>query len=78
MANYLRNKPFVAMPRETALGAQAYYLENAAVSEFQPMNVNFGIFAELPEKYFKKERKDRYSSRAIKTIESMVEAHLFD
>ncbi len=78
MANYLREKPFLAMPRETALGAQAYYLENAAVSEFQPMNINFGIFEDLQEQLFKKARKARYSSRAIQVIEAMVEAHLFD
>lgn len=40
---YLRGKPFTPPPPETAVGALIHHITNAAVLDFQPMNINFGI-----------------------------------
>jgi len=78
MANYILNKPFLKMPRETALGAQAFYLENALPNDFQPMNINFGLFPEIPGRHYKKEKKQMIVKRSLDLIHQMMEEHLFD
>jgi len=40
---YLRGKPFTPPPPETAIGALIHHITNAAILDFQPMNINFGI-----------------------------------
>jgi folate-dependent tRNA-U54 methylase TrmFO/GidA len=37
--------------------------------DFQPMNVNFGLFEKLEEKAKKVDRKAAYSARALEEIE---------
>lgn len=44
-------------PASTAIGALAHYISNEAVTDFQPMNVNFGIFDQ--SKITAKRKKDR-------------------
>jgi methylenetetrahydrofolate--tRNA-(uracil-5-)-methyltransferase len=43
-ARQIQNRPLVTPPRETALGALIGHLTNTATKDFQPMNVNFGLF----------------------------------
>ena len=43
LARRLEGKPPVDFPQETAVGALARYISNESVTDFQPMNVNFGI-----------------------------------
>ena len=40
-------RPLITPPRETALGALIGHLTNTATKNFQPMNVNFGLFSPL-------------------------------
>ena len=40
----------IEFPRETTLGSMAYYITHAEGKHFQPMNANFGLFPELPER----------------------------
>ena len=40
----------IEFPRETTLGSMAYYITSAEGKHFQPMNANFGLFPELPER----------------------------
>ena len=44
-------------PASTAIGALAHYISNEAVTDFQPMNVNFGILDQ--SKITAKRKKDR-------------------
>jgi len=78
MARLMNHQPLLEMPRETALGAQAYYLENALADDFQPMNINFGLFSPLNEKHKKHERKQLLVKRALDCIHHMLEDHQFD
>ena len=47
MAARLQGKQPPEFPRETAIGALALYVSDESVSDFQPMNVNFGIISPL-------------------------------
>jgi methylenetetrahydrofolate--tRNA-(uracil-5-)-methyltransferase len=52
-------------PASTALGALlAHITGDAAIESYQPMNVNFGLFAPLEGKVHKRERKTAMTSRA--------------
>jgi methylenetetrahydrofolate--tRNA-(uracil-5-)-methyltransferase len=71
-ANYVLGEELLVLPHETAMGSMARYITTANPDNFQPMNANFGIFAELPERIKnKKERYERYANRAIETIQKI-------
>lgn len=58
------------LPFETAHGALAHYITTADPRNFQPMNVNFGLFPPLDEKIKdKKKRNAAYAKRAIEKLE---------
>ena len=71
MANRLLGKPPVDFPRETAIGALALYVSNESVTDFQPMNVNFGIMPPWPEKVRggKREKNALIANRALEALE---------
>ncbi len=57
---------------KTAIGALAKYISNPAVTHFQPMNVNFGIFEDLGVRIKdKKQKAEKYSERALAEIEAI-------
>ncbi len=56
-------------PPETALGALMHHITNADVKHFQPMNVNYGLFPELPGRIKKKERRQKLAERALAALE---------
>jgi len=58
-------------PRETAIGALAQYVSNESVTDFQPMNVNFGIMPPWPEKVKggKREKNTLIANRALEALE---------
>ncbi len=63
-------------PHETALGAMARYITHTDAKNFQPMNVNFGLFPELGERIKSKpERYERHAKRALETIQNFVNNH---
>ena len=69
MARFLNGLDLIKFPNDTAIGASAYYLENASKKEFQPMNVNYGIFKDVdPSIKGKALRKEAYSKRAIESL----------
>jgi methylenetetrahydrofolate--tRNA-(uracil-5-)-methyltransferase len=56
-------------PRATALGSLlAHITEEANSEDFQPMNVNFGLFPRPGKKLKKKERGPYYSNRALELV----------
>ena len=69
-ARLAQEKAPLIFPRETAMGALAYYITHTDAKHFQPMNVNFGIIADLPERIRdKKERNEQLAQRALAHIE---------
>lgn len=74
MARMIENKELADFSSKTAIGALASYVSDETVSNFQPMNVNFGIMASLDERVKKKrERYDKIAQRALQIIDSMKE-----
>ncbi|RHW39658.1 FADH(2)-oxidizing methylenetetrahydrofolate--tRNA-(uracil(54)-C(5))-methyltransferase TrmFO [Lysinibacillus yapensis] len=63
----------VEFPFETALGSMARYITEADAKNFQPMNVNFGIFPDLGQRIKSKaERAEKHANRALSTIQNFV------
>ena len=70
--NAARDERYI-FPPETAIGALAHYISNTQITDFQPMNVNFGIFPPLEwtgRKPKKADRKEMYSQRALEMIKN--------
>jgi len=64
-------RPIAPPPLETAHGALLNHITGGADAEtFQPMNVNFGLFAPLEAKVRKNERKRAMAERALAAIEA--------
>ena len=63
-AGEIAGRAWQAPPRTTALGALlAHITGDAEAEDYQPMNVNFGLFPPLPD-VKKKQRKEAYTARA--------------
>ena len=65
IANEILGKESIIMPKETVIGALADYISTQN-EKFQPMNANFGILPQLPEKV--KDKKERYKRLADKSL----------
>jgi methylenetetrahydrofolate--tRNA-(uracil-5-)-methyltransferase len=59
-------------PPETALGALMQHITNADLKHFQPMNVNYGLFPELPGRVKKKERRQKLAERALVALDEWI------
>lgn len=72
-ARLVKGEPLLHFPAETALGAMARYITLADSKNFQPMNVNFGIFPDLGERVKSKpERAERHANRALESIQNFI------
>jgi len=67
-ARQVQQRPLVTPPRETALGGLIGHLTNTETRDFQPMNVNFGLFPPLPGRTPKKLRGAAYAARALEAL----------
>ncbi|WP_420285298.1 FADH(2)-oxidizing methylenetetrahydrofolate--tRNA-(uracil(54)-C(5))-methyltransferase TrmFO [Enterococcus cecorum] len=68
-ARLAKGEELVVFPRETAMGSMAYYITHAEGKHFQPINANFGLFPELPERI--RDKKVRYETLANRALESL-------
>ncbi|MBT2691434.1 FADH(2)-oxidizing methylenetetrahydrofolate--tRNA-(uracil(54)-C(5))-methyltransferase TrmFO [Bacillus sp. ISL-55] len=72
-ARLVKGEEPVEFPHETAMGSMARYITTTNAKNFQPMNANFGLFPDLPEKIKgKQERNEKHASRALETIQKFV------
>jgi methylenetetrahydrofolate--tRNA-(uracil-5-)-methyltransferase len=71
-ARRARGLPLLTPPRATAHGALIAHLTNTATKDFQPMNVNFGLFPPLPGRVPKKLRGAAYAERALQELEDWM------
>ena len=62
-------------PATTALGSLARHLTESDPRHFQPANVNYGLFEELPGKVKKRERRAAYAERARRELLAWSERH---
>lgn len=71
-----RGLPLLLPDESTAHGALLHYLESADPRNFQPMNVNYGLFPplkELPRRLPKREKHRRIAERALDALTPYVE-----
>lgn len=74
LARRLLGQEPLDFPRETAIGALARYVSNESVTDFQPMNINFGIMPPLDHRVRGKRNKNaELSARSLAVIEAMKE-----
>ncbi len=78
----LLNKQPLLPPETTALGAMLKHLRDDSSSDYQPMNINFGLFPTIqgevtPKGKFRKikgmDRKEAYCSRALTDFKAWIE-----
>jgi methylenetetrahydrofolate--tRNA-(uracil-5-)-methyltransferase len=60
-------------PRSAAIGSLIAYITEARSGEFQPMNINFGLFTQPPPGVRKKDRKRYIANRALEEMRSWLE-----
>ena len=73
-ARRLRGMAPVDFPRETAIGALGLYVSNQSITQFQPMNINFGIIPPLDHRVKGKRNKNaELSARSLDIIETLKE-----
>jgi methylenetetrahydrofolate--tRNA-(uracil-5-)-methyltransferase len=73
LARQLAGQEEIIFPASTILGSQSYYISHASISDFQPMNANFGIVEPLKENHKKRDRKRLYGERAIDVVRRIAE-----
>jgi len=60
-------------PATTAIGSLVGHITNTEARHFQPMNVNYGLFPELPGKVKKKDRRALLAQRALEALDLWIE-----
>ena len=64
-------------PKETAIGALSHYISDKRITNFQPMNINFGIITPLEHRVKKKREKNAMiSERSLKIIDEYITDNL--
>ena len=72
LARRVRGEAPVNFPRETAIGALAAYVSDESVTNFQPMNVNFGIIPPLEHRVRGKRNKNAaLAQRSLAALEHL-------
>lgn len=65
----------IVFPAETAIGSLAHYVSDPSITDFQPMNVNFGLIPPPEGRVKKKERKAYLAERARNTLIAFCDRH---
>lgn len=73
-ASVILDKPLLDIPRDTALGSLINYITDAEVKNFQPMNINFGLFPSVKGKMRKAEKKKLTADNALRSISNFIQA----
>ena len=69
----LNNKKTIIFPKYTAIGALINYITSFNKENFQPMNVNVGIFEDVPKIKDKMEKRKFISERAISELKKFID-----
>jgi methylenetetrahydrofolate--tRNA-(uracil-5-)-methyltransferase len=71
-AKVVLNELAVVPPRETAIGSLIKYITDTEVKNFQPMNINFGLFPAVEGKMPKAEKKKLIAKNALENISTVL------
>lgn len=73
-ARLAKGEELLVLPPETVMGSMAHYITTADPKHFQPMNANFGLVPELPERIRnKREKNEKLAERALDTIQNFTQ-----
>jgi methylenetetrahydrofolate--tRNA-(uracil-5-)-methyltransferase len=72
ISRMLEKKEELIFPESTIIGSESYYISHASISDFQPMNANYGILEKLDYKHKKKERKMHYKDRSLAIMKDLL------
>ncbi|GIO06172.1 methylenetetrahydrofolate--tRNA-(uracil-5-)-methyltransferase TrmFO [Brevibacillus reuszeri] len=73
-ARLAKSEELLVLPPETVIGSMARYITTADSKHFQPMNANFGLVPELPERIRnKREKNEKLAERALDTIQNFTQ-----
>lgn len=72
MARMLTSKSLIDFTKDTAIGSLANYISTPNY-DFEPMNVNHGIFNELGVRVKKVERKALFAKRSLEKLDELLE-----
>jgi methylenetetrahydrofolate--tRNA-(uracil-5-)-methyltransferase len=73
-ARLMQGREIILPPRSTAMGALVGHITNVFANDFQPMNVNFGLFPPLGSGGGRRENRQRLAERALRDLEPWKEA----
>ncbi len=68
-SHLIKGEPIPVVPKTTSFGALTHYITETSPKNFQPMNINFGLFPPFQERVPRKARKKRVTERALKDLE---------
>lgn len=68
-ARVLSGRQPLCPPRETAIGALAHYITTCQAKHFQPMNINWALFAPPAEKMKKVDKPAFYAARSLRALQ---------
>jgi methylenetetrahydrofolate--tRNA-(uracil-5-)-methyltransferase len=68
----LQNKTLIVPPNTTAIGALVTHISQGPKKDFQPMNVNFGLFPPLEGKVPRRLRGKAYAERALEALKKWM------
>ena len=77
-SRFARELPAVQPPPGTAMGSLIRYITRPDLKNFQPMNVNFGLFPLLPGRLKGKEKNRALAERALQELETWINLCLKD
>ena len=74
LARRLQGNAPVDFPPETAIGAMAAYISNGSVTNFQPMNINFGLMPQLS--YRVKGKRFKNTAISQRALDGLLELNI--
>ena len=72
-AHSLNGRDIILPPKTTALGALVGHITNVYARDYQPMNINFGLFPPVGGKGRKRERRRFMAERALRDLNAWRE-----
>lgn len=73
MAKIIMNQSPIVFPSDTAIGSLARYISDSSVTNFQPMNINFGLMPSIKERIRDKRLKNRKIAEiAINSLKEFI------
>ncbi|OGQ17153.1 MAG: methylenetetrahydrofolate--tRNA-(uracil(54)-C(5))-methyltransferase (FADH(2)-oxidizing) TrmFO [Deltaproteobacteria bacterium RIFCSPHIGHO2_02_FULL_40_11] len=71
-SQFVKDKPIIPIPETTAMGVLIHYITSYPHKNYQPMNINYGLFPPLHEKTPKRDKKEALWLRANKDLSNWI------